>query len=45
MLGAITGGIAEAFCGGVPDPVRAEVEERLAPDHRKIVARFYSVYG
>ena len=31
-LACITGGIAEAFYGGVPDPIVAEVRQRLPAD-------------
>jgi ADP-ribosylglycohydrolase len=39
-IAAITGGIAAAAYGGVPPAIRAEVEGRLAPDMRAILAEF-----
>jgi hypothetical protein len=39
-LAAITGSIAEAFYGGVPDEIAAEVEKRLPADLWEVVERF-----
>jgi ADP-ribosylglycohydrolase len=39
-LACITGGIAEAYYGGVPAPVRAEVQARLPEDLRTIADSF-----
>lgn len=41
----ITGGIAEAFYGGVPEAIRKEVMERLPPDLRKITEDFCQQFG
>jgi len=43
-LACITGGIAEAFYGGVPDGVRAKVEEILPPDLWQITEAFCRKY-
>ena len=43
-LACIAGGIAEAFYGGVPDPIRAEVRARLAPDLWAVVEAFEHRY-
>ncbi len=39
-LACIAGSIAEAFYGGVPDPIRAEVRVRLTPDLWRVVEAF-----
>ena len=39
-LACIAGGIAEAFYGGIPDPIRAEVQARLPPDLWAVVVAF-----
>jgi ADP-ribosylglycohydrolase len=39
-LACITGGVAEAFYGGVPPAIAAEVRARLAPDMGGVVERF-----
>jgi ADP-ribosylglycohydrolase len=39
-LACIAGGIAEAFYGGIPDPIRAEVQARLTPDLWAVVVAF-----
>ena len=39
-LACITGGIAEAFYGKVPDYIQTEVRKRLTPDLLKITNRF-----
>lgn len=44
-LACITGGIAEAFYGGVPEAICAEVEARLAPDLWQVTATFRRRYG
>ena len=44
-LACITGGIAEAFYGGIPEPVREKVLSILDPDLRKVVSRFVDQYG
>ena len=44
-LACIAGGIAEAFYGGVPDSIRAEVEARLTPDLWRVVEKFERRYG
>jgi ADP-ribosylglycohydrolase len=41
-LACITGGIAEAFYGGVPPAIRAEVERRLDPRLLTVVEEFYN---
>jgi ADP-ribosylglycohydrolase len=41
----IAGGMAEAFYGGVPEPVRNEVMERLPPDLRRITEDFCQRFG
>ena len=43
-LACIAGSIAEAFYGGVPDPIRAEVRARLAPDLWRVVEAFEHRY-
>ena len=43
-LACITGGIAEAFYGGVPDDIREKVTERLTPDLLEIVKNFCRKY-
>lgn len=43
-LACITGGIAEAFYGGAPDEIRAEVEKRLTPDLWEITEAFCRKY-
>ncbi len=44
-LACITGGVAEAFYGGVPRHVREEVQKRLTPDLWDITVRFCQRYG
>lgn len=41
-MACIAGGIAEAFYGGVPEPIRAEVTTRLDPRLRGVVDAFYA---
>nr|VFK14992.1 MAG: ADP-ribosylglycohydrolase [Candidatus Kentron sp. LFY] len=43
-LACITGGIAEAFYGGVPEPIREAAMEILDEDLRTVVAAFYREY-
>jgi ADP-ribosylglycohydrolase len=43
-LACITGGIAEAFYGGVPDSIRAEVQARLTPDLWEVTEAFCRKY-
>lgn len=43
-LACITGGVAEAFYGGVPDEIRAKVEELLTPDLLEITTAFCGRY-
>ena len=43
-LACIADGVAEAFYGGVPDAIRAEVEARLPPDLGMVVAAFERRY-
>jgi ADP-ribosylglycohydrolase len=43
-LACITGGIAEAFYGGVPDEIKAKVEELLTPDLWKVTKVFSDKY-
>ena len=40
-MGAITGGIAEAFYGGVPNHIRKEVLKRLSNEFIDVMQRFY----
>ncbi len=44
-LACITGGIAEAFYGGVGQAVENEVRKRLTPDLLETVVKFRSKYG
>jgi len=43
-LACITGGIAEAFYGGVPTKIREKVQELLTPDLLQITKRFCDRY-
>ena len=43
-LACIAGGIAEAFYGGVPEAIRAEVQARLTPDLWRVVEAFERQY-
>jgi ADP-ribosylglycohydrolase len=43
-LACITGGIAEAFYGGVPDAISAKVEELLPPDLWEVTRAFSAKY-
>ena len=40
-MGAITGGIAEAFYGGVPNHIKKEVLKRLPNEFIDVMQRFY----
>jgi ADP-ribosylglycohydrolase len=42
---AIAGGIAEAFHGGVPEAISAEVLARLPPEFRDVIAEFGRRFG
>ena len=44
-LACITGGIAEAFYGGVPQRVQAKVKELLTPDLWSVTEAFCGKYG
>jgi ADP-ribosylglycohydrolase len=44
-LACITGGIAEAFYGGVPDEVKTKVKEMLTPDLWEVTKAFLDKYG
>lgn len=44
-LACITGGIAEAFYGGVPDSIVKEARTRLTPDLLAVVDNFYRRFG
>jgi ADP-ribosylglycohydrolase len=44
-LACITGGIAQAFYGGVPDSVAAKIMEVLDKDLRKVTSEFMAMYG
>ena len=44
-MGAITGGIAEAFYGSLPDEIEQEVWQRLDDDLTGTVKAFYQRYG
>ena len=43
-MGAITGGIAEAFYGGVPEYIRKEVQKRLPNEFIDVMQRFYQKF-
>jgi ADP-ribosylglycohydrolase len=44
-LACIAGAVAEAFYGGVPEAIRAEVQARLTPDLWRVVEGFERHYG
>ncbi len=44
-LACITGGIAEAFYGGIPSEIRLKVMECLSPDLWEITEQFLKKYG
>ena len=43
-MGAITGGIAEAFYGGVPEHIRKEVLKRLPNEFVKVMHKFHQKF-
>ena len=43
-MGAITGGIAEAFYGGVPEHIRKEVLKRLPNEFINVMQKFYQKF-
>lgn len=43
-MGSITGGIAEAFYGGVPEHIRKEVLKRLPDEFIEVMEKFYQKY-
>ena len=43
-MGAITGGIAEAFYGGVPEHIRKEVLKRLPDEFIEVMQKFYQKF-
>ena len=43
-MGAITGGIAEAYYGGVPECIRKEVLKRLPNEFIGVMHNFYQKY-
>ena len=40
-MGAITGGIAEAYYGGIPEHIKAEVVKRLPDEFFHVMSEFY----
>lgn len=44
-LACITGGIAEAFYGGIPADIRTRVQQYLTPDLWRVVEEFCQKYG
>lgn len=43
-MGAIAGSIAEAFYGGVPEPIKSEVVKRLPAEFAVVLKKFYEKY-
>ena len=43
-MGAITGGIAEAYYGGVPEHIRKEVQKRLPNEFIDVMQKFYQKF-
>ena len=43
-MGAITGGIAEAFYGGVPEHIRKEVLKRMPNEFIEVMQKFYQKF-
>ena len=43
-MGAITGGIAEAYYGGVPEHIRKEVLKRLPNEFIDVMQKFYQKF-
>jgi len=44
-MAAISGSIAEAYYGGVPSEIEAEVRHRLPPELLEIVDRFAGLFS
>lgn len=44
-MACIAGAIAEAYFGGVPEPIASEVKKRLPPEFLKVALRFIQRYG
>ena len=44
LLHNITGGIAEAFYGGVPEQIRKEVLKRLPNEFIEVMQKFYQKF-
>jgi ADP-ribosylglycohydrolase len=44
-MACIAGGVAEAYYGGVPEPIRNRAMALLTPDLREVVERFYDRFG
>ncbi len=43
-MGAITGGIAEAYYGGVPEAIKTEVVKRLPDEFIEVMTKFYEKF-
>ena len=43
-MGAITGGIAEVYYGGVPEHIRKENQKRLHNEFIDIMSKFYQKF-
>ena len=43
-MGTITGGIAEAYYGGVPEHIRKEVLKRLPTEFIDVMQKFYQKF-
>ena len=43
-MGAITGGIAEAYYGGVPENIKIEVLKRLPNEFIEVMQKFYQKF-
>jgi ADP-ribosylglycohydrolase len=44
-MACMAGAIAEAYFGGVPEPIVREVENRLPPEFQRVIERFAERYG
>lgn len=44
-MACMAGAIAEAYFGGVPDPIAREVENRLPAEFQRVIDRFSDRYG
>jgi ADP-ribosylglycohydrolase len=44
-MACMAGAIAEAYFGGVPEPIAREVENRLPSEFQRVVDRFAERYG